>query len=77
MIYPTERLRLASMILQDLTRVADQTDAWSEQDQRDLTAFSLQHAGRLYPEDERTLPSPVGISECVKTALVPLEKSDA
>ena len=47
-----ERLRLASMILQDLTHVVDQADAWSEQDQRDLTAFSLQHAGQLYPEDE-------------------------
>ena len=47
-----ERLRLASMILQDLTHVVDQTDAWSEQDQRDLTAFSLQHADQLYPEDE-------------------------
>ena len=47
-----ERLRLATMILQDLTHVVDQGDAWSEQDQRDLTAFSLQHAGGLYPEDE-------------------------
>ena len=47
-----ERLRLASMILQDLTRVVDQADAWSEQDQHDLTVFSLEHAGGLYPEDE-------------------------
>jgi len=47
-----ERLRLAAMILQDLTHVVDQADAWSEQDQRDLTAFSLQHADGLYPEDE-------------------------
>ena len=41
-----------SMILQDLTHVVDQADAWSEQNQRDLTASSLQHADRLYPEDE-------------------------
>jgi len=47
-----ERLRLASMILQDLTHVVDQADAWSEQEQHDLTAFSLQHADGLYPEDE-------------------------
>jgi hypothetical protein len=40
------------MILQDLTRPVDQADAWREQDQRDLTAFSLQRASRLYPEDE-------------------------
>ena len=51
-----ERLRLASMILQDLTQpgmyVFEEADAWSDQDQNDLTAFSLEHAGRLYPEDE-------------------------
>ena len=47
-----------SMILQDLTHVVDQADAWSERDQRDLTAFSLQHAGRLYPEDENRIATP-------------------
>ncbi len=42
--------------LQDLARstvaVLDTSDAWSEQDQRDLTAFSLQYAAKLYPEEE-------------------------
>jgi len=53
---PTERLRLAALILQDLTQsevaVVDSRDAWSEQDQRDLTTFSLQYAAKLYPEED-------------------------
>jgi hypothetical protein len=52
----SERLRLAALILHDLTQpgvaVVEQGDAWSEEDQQELTAFSLEHAGRLYPEDE-------------------------
>ena len=53
---PTERLRLAALILQDLAQtdmtVVDTSSVWSEQDQRDLTAFSLQYAAKLYPEEE-------------------------
>ena len=53
---PTERLRLAALILQDLTQsevaVVDSRDAWSEQDQSDLTTFSLQYAAKLYPEED-------------------------
>jgi len=53
---PRERLRLAALILQDLAQsevtVVDQKDTWSEQDQRDLSAFSLQYAAECYPEDE-------------------------
>jgi hypothetical protein len=52
----SERLRLAALILQDVTRsgvtVVEQGDAWSEQDQQDIAAFSLNHASQLYPEDE-------------------------
>lgn len=52
----TERLRLAALILQDLARsevaVVERSDTWSQQDQRDLTTFALQHAAALYPEDE-------------------------
>ena len=51
-----ERLRLASLILQELAdsgyAVVQQSDSWSEQDEQDLTAFSLEHASRVYPEDE-------------------------
>ena len=53
---PSERLRLAALILQDLAQsevaVVDRRDTWTEQDQRDLTTFSLQYAAELYPEDE-------------------------
>lgn len=53
---PTERLRLAALILQDLAQadmaVVDTSSVWSEQDQRDLTAFSLQYAAKLYPDED-------------------------
>ena len=53
---PTERLRLAALILDDLAcsnlSVVDISDTWSEQDQSDLTAFSLRYAATLYPEGE-------------------------
>ena len=53
---PTERLRLAALILEDLAQpnvsIVDSGEAWSEQDQREVTAFSLQYAATIYPEDE-------------------------
>ena len=53
---PSERLRLAALILQDLAQsevaVVDRSDTWTEQDQRDVTTFSLQYAAELYPEGE-------------------------
>jgi hypothetical protein len=53
---PSERLRLAALILQELTQAevagVDRSDTWSEQDQRDLTTLSLQYAAELYPEEE-------------------------
>ena len=53
---PTERLRLAALILQDLAQadmtVVDTSSVWSEQDQSDLTTFSLQYAAKLYPEED-------------------------
>lgn len=55
---PAERFRLACLILDELARsgglpaVADSDDIWSEQDQEELTAFSLSYAAALYPEDE-------------------------
>ncbi len=52
----TERLRLAALILQDLAQsevaIVESDDAWSEQDQSDLTAFSLRYAAKLYPEED-------------------------
>ena len=53
---PTERLRLAALILQDLAQtdmaVVDASSIWSDQDQHDITAFSLQHAATLCPEED-------------------------
>ncbi len=55
---PSERFRLVALILDELTRagalpaVVDSTDVWTEQDQKDVTAFSLSYAASLYPEDE-------------------------
>jgi hypothetical protein len=53
---PSERLRLAALILQELTQSevagVDRSDTWNEQDQRDLTTLSLQYAAELYPEEE-------------------------
>lgn len=53
---PDERLQLASLILQDLTRpelaLVESRDRWSDEDQADLTSFSLQHAATTYPEKD-------------------------
>jgi hypothetical protein len=53
---PTERLRLATLILTELVQqdasVVDQSDAWAEQDQRDVVSFSLQYAASLFPDEE-------------------------
>ncbi len=52
---PTERLRLATLILNDLVQqnvsVIDQSDTWTEQDQHDITNFSLQYAAAVFTED--------------------------
>ncbi|MBE9225152.1 hypothetical protein IQ264_06850 [Phormidium sp. LEGE 05292] len=53
---PTERLRLATLILNDLVQknlsIVEQSDTWTEQDQIDITTFSLQYAATLFPENE-------------------------
>jgi hypothetical protein len=36
-----ERLQLAALILDDLAKTGDFDDEWTEQDMRDLAAFSL------------------------------------
>lgn len=53
---PTERLRLASLILNNLVdknlSIIDQSDSWSKQDKIDVTNFSLQYAATIFPEGE-------------------------
>jgi hypothetical protein len=52
----SDRLRIAALILNDLTQqnvaVIDANDTWTEQDQLDLTSFSLQYANSLFPNEE-------------------------
>lgn len=56
LLSPTERLRLAALILQDLAKpdiaIVDRGEEWTEQDQNDLTAASLKYAAELYPEEQ-------------------------
>jgi len=56
---PRERLRLASLILDDLASLSrfppDFSDAWSEEDVADLRQFSLKHAELSYPPDDDSL----------------------
>ncbi len=53
---PNERLRLATLILNELVQqnisVIDQGDTWTEQDQTDIANFSLQYAATIFPVDE-------------------------
>ena len=51
---PTERLRLATLILNELVEqnlsIIDQSDTWTEQDQVDLASFSLEYTASIFPE---------------------------
>lgn len=53
---PTERLQLATLILNGLLKqdvaVIDNSDTWTEQDQLDLAAFSMQYAVTAFSEEE-------------------------
>ncbi len=53
---PGDRLRLAALILNDLTQsnvaVIDTSNTWTEQDVSELTNFSLQYAANLFPDTE-------------------------
>jgi len=56
MLPPVERLRLAALILDNLTQtptqIVDVSSIWSEQDEIDVVTYSLQNAGIAYPEEE-------------------------
>jgi hypothetical protein len=53
---PTDRLRLATLILNDLVQqnlsVVDESETWTEEDKLDVTAFSLQYATTIFPENK-------------------------
>ncbi len=52
----SNRLRLAALILNDLAQqnvaVIDASDTWTEQNQLELTLFSLQYENSLFPDEE-------------------------
>jgi hypothetical protein len=52
----TERLRLASLLLDDLKTqnisVIDDSDTWTDEDIVDITRLSMDYANKLYPESE-------------------------
>lgn len=51
----SERLKLAALILDDLTAsagaVLDFSDSWSEEDVRDVTAYAAHYAAEVYGEE--------------------------
>ncbi len=53
---PNEQIRLASLILNNLAQqnivMIDESDTWTEEDQNDLVAFSLQYSDELLGENE-------------------------
>jgi len=53
---PSDRLRLATLILNNLVQsnadVVDESDTWTEQDQLDLAIFSTQYAATAYPDSQ-------------------------
>jgi hypothetical protein len=53
---PTERLRLATLILNDLVQqgvpAIDRSDTWTERDRMDVVNFSLQYTASLFPDEE-------------------------
>lgn len=53
---PAERLRLATLILNNLVEqnagVIDKSHTWTEEDISDLTDFSLQYAATAYNQNE-------------------------
>ena len=56
MLPPVERLRLAALILDNLTQtptaIVDASSIWSEQDEIDVVTYSLQSSAIVYPEEE-------------------------
>lgn len=49
---PVELQEGAQVLVTFVSENEDYSDAWSEQDCRDLTAFSLQYVDNRYPESE-------------------------
>ncbi len=53
---PSDRLQLATLILNDIPpqSVVDYSEEWSEEDLRDFTLYSWQHAAVRFGEETET-----------------------
>ncbi len=53
---PNEKLLLASLILNDLAQTnamtIDYSDTWTEEDQNDVTTFTLNYSDKIFKENE-------------------------
>jgi hypothetical protein len=51
---PSERLKLATLILNDIPprAIVDYSDEWTDEDMRDLTTYSLRYAAHSFGEEE-------------------------
>jgi hypothetical protein len=51
---PSERFKLATMILNDIhpRAIVDYSEEWTEEDMRDLTIYSLRYAAQSFGEEE-------------------------
>jgi uridine kinase len=53
---PNERLRLAALILRDLTETEKELETysnnWNEKDKEDLAFATLRYAEEIYPEEQ-------------------------
>lgn len=55
---PAERLRLATLILNNLVQqmaAIDDSDTWTEKDLSELSAFALQYAATTYCDSEEAM----------------------
>ena len=43
---------LETNLVQDNLSIIDESDIWTEEDQIDITSFSLQYAASIFPESE-------------------------
>ena len=52
---PSERFKLATMILNDISpqSVVDYSEEWTEEDMRDLAIYSLRYAAQSFGEEAR------------------------
>ncbi|MGB5594964.1 MAG: hypothetical protein WBM32_00050 [Crocosphaera sp.] len=56
---PNEKLLLASLILNDLAQTnamtIDYSDTWTEEDQNDVTTFTLNYSDEIFKENEEII----------------------